>query len=155
MYREVGVQDELGWALADLAVAARGLGDLCQARRHLGEALRMSTAIQGQLPLTFALPATALFLADQDQVERAVELYALALHCFPVAHSRWFEDVFGQHIAAAAGALPLAVVAAAQERGGAGDLEARVQELLVEQEGLQQVGETRPTNGSGRRSGTS
>lgn len=43
VYREIKQRDELGWALADLAVAARGLGDLCRARRHLSEALRMST----------------------------------------------------------------------------------------------------------------
>ena len=49
-----------------------------------------------------------------------------------VAKSRWFEDVSGQHIAAVAATLLPEVVAAAQERGRARDLEATVAELLVE-----------------------
>jgi hypothetical protein len=51
-----------------------------------------------------------------------------------VANSRWFEDVAGRHIAAAAAPLPPDVVAAAQERGRARDLDATVAELLVEWE---------------------
>jgi hypothetical protein len=50
-----------------------------------------------------------------------------------VANSRWFEDVAGKHIAAAAG-LPSDVFAAAQERGQARDLWATVEELLAELE---------------------
>jgi hypothetical protein len=49
-----------------------------------------------------------------------------------VAKSRWFEDVVGRQIAAVAATLPPDVVAAAQERGRARDLEATVAELLVE-----------------------
>jgi len=49
-----------------------------------------------------------------------------------VANSRWFEDVAGREIAAAAEALPPEVVAAAQERGRARDLWATVEELLDE-----------------------
>jgi hypothetical protein len=41
-------------------------------------------------------------------------------------------NVAGRHIAAAAAALPPDVVAAAQERGRAGDLWATVQELLAQ-----------------------
>jgi hypothetical protein len=49
-----------------------------------------------------------------------------------VANSRWFEDVAGRYIAAGGVTLPPDVVAAAQERGWARDLEATVAELLVE-----------------------
>ena len=49
-----------------------------------------------------------------------------------MAKSRSFEDVAGQHIAAAAATLPPEVVTAAQERGRARDLEATVAELLAE-----------------------
>ena len=65
-------------------------------------------------------------------LERAVELYALASRHLPVAGSRWFEDLFGRHIAAAAAALPPGAVVAAQERGRAGDLCAMAAELLTE-----------------------
>ena len=80
----------------------------------------------------FALPAMALVLADRGEIERAVELYALASRYPMVANSRWYEDVAGQHIAAVAATLPPDVVAAAQERGRARDLKATIAELLVE-----------------------
>jgi hypothetical protein len=59
--------------------------------------------------------------------------YTCAWHPNPfVANSHWFEDVAGRHIAAVAAVLPLDVVAAAQERGWARDLDATVAELLIE-----------------------
>ena len=82
-------------------------------------------------PTIHVLPAIALILADQGKKERAVELYALASRYPLVANSRWFEDIAGQHIAAVADTLPPEVVAEAQERGRARDLEATVKELLV------------------------
>ena len=79
-----------------------------------------------------ALPAFALLLADQGQTAHAVELYALASRFPYVSNSRWFEDVAGREIAAAAESLPRDVVARAQERGRARDLWATVEELLAE-----------------------
>ena len=61
-----------------------------------------------------------------------MELYALASRHGFVANSRWFEEVAGQHAAAVAETLPPEVVAAAQERGRARDLDAAVAELLEE-----------------------
>jgi predicted ATPase/DNA-binding SARP family transcriptional activator len=123
-------------ALASLGYAARGLGQRAQARHHVHEALRTAAAIQACWSLMFVLPGMALLLADEGQVERAVELYALA-SCDPlVANSRWFEDVAGRHIAAAAASLPPEVVTAAQERGRARDLDATVAELLEELGGV-------------------
>jgi len=61
-----------------------------------------------------------------------VELHATALRCAPFSNSRWWEDVVGVHIAASAASLPPDVVAAAQERGRARDLEATMAELLAE-----------------------
>jgi hypothetical protein len=52
-----------------------------------------------------------------------------------VANSRWYEDVAGNSIAAAAATLPPKVVAAARERGRARDLEATARELLDELQG--------------------
>ena len=125
-------EEEMGWIPAVLAYAARRLGQLTQAREHLHNALRTATEIGAFVPLMYALPAIALLLADQGEKERAVELYALASRYPLVAHSRWFEDVARQHIGAIAATLPPDVVAAAQERGRARDLEATVAELLVE-----------------------
>jgi tetratricopeptide (TPR) repeat protein len=132
-YRTIGQWAELSWALAHLGYVARGLGQLAQARQYLSEALRMATGTGEYWPPVYVLPALALLLVDQGEVERAVELYALASRYPLVANSRWFEDIAGRHIAAAA-QLPPDVVAAAQERGRARDLWATVEELLAELE---------------------
>jgi hypothetical protein len=94
----------------------------------------MFAEIGGFLTLSLALPATALLLADQGEKEWAVELYALASRYPIVANSKWYEDIVGKHIEAIAATLPPDVVAAAQERGRARDLDATVAELLVELE---------------------
>jgi tetratricopeptide (TPR) repeat protein len=132
LYREIGERGELSWTLAVAACAARGLGDLRQARAHLDEALWTTAEIGEFAPLMHALPALALLLADQGEVEQAVELYALASRHPFVANSRWFEDVAGKHIAAVAATLPPDVVAAAQERGAARDLWDTAAELVEE-----------------------
>ena len=80
------------------------------------------------------LPSVALYLAEVGQPERAVEIYALASTWSCIADSVWYQDVFGQSLAGIAASLPPEVVAAAQERGRARDLEATVQELLLELE---------------------
>jgi tetratricopeptide (TPR) repeat protein len=128
---EIWERGELSWALAVAACAARGLGDLRQARAHLDEALRTAPD-NGFVELMYALPAVALLLAYQGEVERAVELYALASRYPYVANSRWFEDVAGKHIAAVAATLPPEVVAAAQERGRARDLWDTAAKLVAE-----------------------
>jgi hypothetical protein len=83
-----------------------------------------------------ALPAISLLLADREQTERAVELYALAARYPYVANSRWFEDVAGREIDALGATLSQEIVAAAQERGRARDLWPTVDELLVELQGV-------------------
>jgi tetratricopeptide (TPR) repeat protein len=124
--------DNLAWALAVSAYAARGLGELPEAEQCLSEALRIYAETGVFFSPMYGLPAAALLLADRGQEERAVELYALASRYPFVANSRWFEDVAGRHLAAVAAALPSEVVAAAQERGQARDLDATVAELLEE-----------------------
>jgi len=131
-YREIGMPDELGWALACAGYAARGLGQSALARRHLCEALRIGAEIRAFFPLITALTAVALLLADQGQIARAVELYACAMRSPYVAHSRWFQDVAGKQIAVAAASLSSEVAAAAQERGRARDLKVVAAELLTE-----------------------
>jgi tetratricopeptide (TPR) repeat protein len=132
VFRQIGRQDEMGRALAALGYAARGLGQLPQARQHLCEALQTVADIGAFIPFVLALPAVALLLADRGEVERAVELHGLASRYPLVANSCWFEDVAGKHIAAVAATLPPKVVAAAQEPGQARDLNATVAELLVQ-----------------------
>ena len=135
VFRAAGGPMDLGQALAVLGYAAHGSGQLSQARQHLREAMQIAAEVGIFMPRILALPGIALLLADQGEVERAVEIYALASRYPFVANSRWFEDVAGKQIGAAAAMLPSEVVAAAQERGRARDLDVTVAELLVELEG--------------------
>jgi tetratricopeptide (TPR) repeat protein len=132
--QDVEQRELLSWVLAFLGYADRGLGQLEQARIHLLQALEMSTDIPSFIGLAFALPGVALLLADLGHKERAIDLYELASRHPAVARSRWPADVVRQPIAAVAAALPPDVVAAAEERGRARDLEATMAELLAELE---------------------
>jgi predicted ATPase/tRNA A-37 threonylcarbamoyl transferase component Bud32 len=131
-FRESGSQAEVGLVLGTLGHTQYRLGNISQAQQHLSEALRIANRIRVFSPLHAALPVIALLLADQGDVERAVELYALVSHYPAVANSRWFYDTTGWHIAAVASTLPPDVFAAAQERGKARDLWTTTEELLVE-----------------------
>jgi tetratricopeptide (TPR) repeat protein len=134
--RETGYRETEMRALIPLAYAVRGLGDHVQARRHFCAALRIATQVPAVSNLVPAVPAIALLLADRGEAARAVELYALALRYPHVANSRWYEDVVGKHIAAAAATLPPDVVAAAEARGRARDLQTTLRELLAEMEAI-------------------
>jgi tetratricopeptide (TPR) repeat protein len=131
-WREIGHREWTSSYLSSLAIACYGLGRLPQARKFLAEALQIAVDIRAPLPLTHALPALALLLSGQGELERAVELYALALRYPFVANSVWWEDVVGKHIATAAASLPPDVVAASEERGRARDLWSTAEKLLVE-----------------------
>jgi tetratricopeptide (TPR) repeat protein len=122
VHRDIEQPHELSRNLAFLGLAERGLGKMGQSHRHHHEALRIACEIRAFMPLVTVLPTMSLWQVDRDRAEQAVELYALASRYPHVANSRWFEDVVGRHIAAAAATLPPHVVAAAQERGSASDL---------------------------------
>ena len=102
------------------------------AYEHLCAVPQFATGQRTRIHTLQSLPAMALLLLDQGSRDRAIELYALASRDPYVANSRWFEDVAGREIAAAAEALPPEAVARAQERGRARDLWATVEELLGE-----------------------
>jgi predicted ATPase/DNA-binding SARP family transcriptional activator len=116
----------------ELAYVALKLGRSAQARGHIYKVLCIVAESGEILDYTDALPAVALFLVGRGELERAVELYALASRYPYVANSPFFEDIAGKDIAAAAQTLPPEVIEAAQARGRARDLEATVKELLVE-----------------------
>jgi predicted ATPase len=130
--REIEAWDELGWVLAHAAYVERKLGRPRRARRSLLEVLQIGAKIEAWIPLVIGLPAAALLLADQGQARRAVELYALACRYPNIANSTQVVDIAGRQIAAIAATLPPDVVAAAQERGRARDVEATVVELYLE-----------------------
>ncbi|MFN2217886.1 MAG: BTAD domain-containing putative transcriptional regulator [Anaerolineae bacterium] len=130
--QDVGQRDDLSWGFAVLAITAIGLGDRREARRHLSRSFQLAADLGVVPPLLWALPAMALLLAGEGQVERAVELYALASRYPFVAQSRWFADVTGDTLAEIAATLPAERVAILQESGRTRDMEATVAELLAE-----------------------
>ena len=132
LYSQTSDRHWRAFALALSGCAAHKQSHPQEAQMFLGQALRFAAETKAVLSILYALPAAALLLAHDGEIEHAVELYALASRYPFVAHSRWFEDVAGRHIVAAAQALPPDAVAAAQERGRARDLWDTVEELLTE-----------------------
>jgi len=132
-YRASGQRYQLSVALAALGMATVGLGERSEALRVLSEALQIVAETGSFLALGWAIPGVVTLLLDEGQLELAVEFYAMASSRYPfVRASHWFEDVVGQHVAAAAAALPPAVVEAAHARGEVRDPAETVRELLVE-----------------------
>jgi tetratricopeptide (TPR) repeat protein len=130
--REIEAWDELGWTLANMAYVERALGRPRRAKQCLCETMQIAADIGAWIPATFALPPTALVLADQGEAERAAELYALVLRYPNFANSRWLEDIAGQQMATVTATLPPDVALAAQERGRSRDLETTAIELFLE-----------------------
>jgi tetratricopeptide (TPR) repeat protein len=130
LFQTFGRSYSVGEARCVLGYAARGQGDLEQAQQLLAQELRLSKG--DFLRLVYALPGAALIMLDRGKPERAVETYESVRRFRTVADSRWFEDVAGKHIAAAAATLPPDMVAAAQERGRTQDPWAVAQELSIE-----------------------
>jgi tetratricopeptide (TPR) repeat protein len=137
-YDQAGRPNISNNTLVALAYVAGALDHLPQARQYVRAALTSVARTRDWKVAVQSLPAVALLLLDgggganQPNVERAVELYALASRYPYVRNSRWFEDVAGKELAAAAGHLPPEVAREAQKRGRARDLWATVEELLLE-----------------------
>ena len=123
------------YASVHVILAELGIGDLARARAELAAQARRWGEREDVLGRASRLAAGAVWLAGAGQAERAVELYALASTHPHIAASRWWGDVAGRHVGAAAAALPAEVVAAAQERGRGRELHTTLLELLVELEG--------------------
>jgi hypothetical protein len=93
------------------------LGQLQQAQIYLTEILQLGISTGGLYPILYALVGAALLLMDRGEVERGLEIYALAERYPFVKKSRWFEDIAGRELSAAAASLPPEAVAGAQEGG--------------------------------------
>ena len=102
------------------------------ARQAVREALQTGVELGVFMPLMYGLPVAARLLADRGDVERAVEVYACAGRSGFVASSRWFQDLVGAPLEAAAARLPEETVAAARERGQAQDWEAMASQVVAE-----------------------
>jgi tetratricopeptide (TPR) repeat protein len=132
MMRQVNEHLALAGSLAVLAAILVTAGLPEEARPHLVESLCLIDAHPYPTPPSQLLAASALFLAQEGDVERATEVWALAASHRLVSDSRWFQDVFGTPITAAAQALPPPARVAAEERGRVRDIRQTVKELLAD-----------------------
>jgi predicted ATPase len=131
-FDEVRHQENRGWVLGPLALAALAAGDTGTARERIKEALEIGGELQTFMPVIYALPSAALLLAGLGAVERAVEVYACASRYEFVSNSHWFHDLAGEAIASAAAQLPAEVVAQAKRTGRAKDWSTMAQHLPAE-----------------------
>jgi tetratricopeptide (TPR) repeat protein len=132
IFREVGQREHGALALVALARVSIGLGQPDRAREDLCRALQIAAHVRAFAPAIFGVATSALLLLPQDEVERAVELCALASRYPYFGNSCFWEDVVAKHIAVVAAILPSEVVTAARERGRARDLWGTAEELLDE-----------------------
>jgi tetratricopeptide (TPR) repeat protein len=131
-YYQVTQQDELGIALAVLSDAEYQLGLLKDASVHFREALQIARQTGSWQTSVGVTVIAALFAALQGDLEKGVELYALATRYPYVGNSVFWHDNVGKHIAKRAAELPENVRNAAQERGVKRDLHDTIKMLLEE-----------------------
>jgi predicted ATPase/DNA-binding SARP family transcriptional activator len=131
VFGEIRHRENRGWVLGPLGLAAHRAGEPALARQCVAEALQTGSDLGAFMPLMYGLPAAALLLADQGAAERAAEVYAYASRYEFVGSSRWFEDVVGLQIKAAAASVPAKAPEQAQEQGQARDLAEVVAEVLA------------------------
>jgi tetratricopeptide (TPR) repeat protein len=122
VYRQVGHQDELSWALSLDAFCSLALGEAGQARQRLVEALDIAVSIRGYLSTLFALVVGAVWLGGQGEGGKALEMYEPAARQPVFANSPWFHDLFGKSIETYTAGLPGEIATAARERGRTKDL---------------------------------
>jgi hypothetical protein len=130
-FRKLGGTHGLTQTIAMLAYVVYRLGRPTLAQAYALATLRSASALQLYLPIAFVLPTIALLLLDQGELERATELYALAERHAYVGKSRYFAQLAGNTMAAAAQQAPT-MAAAAADRGQTLDLWQTAHQLLTE-----------------------
>lgn len=128
----------VGSAYGCLGYAALMRNNATHAQAHIHRNLEIAADTGMFLPNMLALASVALLWNVKGNPENAIELYTVSLQNGHVAHSRWYHDVFGQHIDAVAQTLPAEIVKAAQARGRVREWRSTVQELLTAWDGTTQ-----------------
>jgi hypothetical protein len=113
------------WFSADLALTVR-------TKNVLNQAIDGILSKEAFSFVHWLLPAAALTVLEEGDVERAVELYALAETYPAIAKSLWYQTVAGKEIADSAESLPMQIVTSAQKRGRALDTITTLNELRAE-----------------------
>jgi tetratricopeptide (TPR) repeat protein len=129
LYRQVHQENELSLTLADLADVEIRLGLFDQAMSNLDESLRIAAETGSWQACLSVVGKTAFMLAMQGEVERGIELYALATSYPYLGNSIYWEDSVGKPLAELAAGFPEAARIAAKERGKKRNLRETVREL--------------------------
>jgi tetratricopeptide (TPR) repeat protein len=128
--------NEKGWmltALTGLSRAELALGERPEAWEHALQALQIYREIRMYTFFAYlALAEIALLLSERGEIVRALELCGLVTRQGYLAQSRWFADLFGRPIEAAAAGIPLEEQIAARQRGRGLDFAETVERLLFE-----------------------
>jgi tetratricopeptide (TPR) repeat protein len=132
LFQKLGQQDELSQALAWMIYVELARHEIGSARAYLTQCLDIVLEVRTILPLLEALPAIAKFLCLQEEIELAVEIYALTMTSPMLANAALIQDLIGSFMDAITKPLPPEAVAAAQERGRQRDLWETAAELLAQ-----------------------
>ena len=108
------------------------MGRIDEAEKVFITLLEQAIITHRQDELLYALVGTALLSVKRGNEERAIELYSLAAGQPFVGNSRWFSDVFGQHIEAASSKLQRTKVEQIKAQGEQQDLWRTANELFLE-----------------------
>lgn len=130
LYRQIGHPDELSWALSLGAICCLACGESEPTRQHLAEAIEISLSIHGYFSALYALTVGAIWLGNQGEPDKALEIYELVARQPVFASSPWFNDLFGRSIAAYTGGVAAEDAASARERGRQRELWPTLEELL-------------------------
>jgi tetratricopeptide (TPR) repeat protein len=117
---------------SDLGALYIKIGQPARARKYLHCALKMGVEINSAMSQVRVLSEASLILAEEGDLERAIEIYALASRYLWIGESQWHHDVIEHPLDILTSSLPEEVIEAAQKRGRERDLEGTVQELLAE-----------------------
>jgi tetratricopeptide (TPR) repeat protein len=115
-----------------LGIVSLNLNQPDKAKEHIWDGLKIGMEISSAMVHLHTLGAAALYLANRGDLERAVEIYALARRYPWIAKSQWHQDVIEAPLSTMTSSLSPEIIAAAQERGRERDLGETVQELLLE-----------------------
>jgi len=114
----------LSYVECHLGLTREAQGYLLQALEPAFDSRHFFIAIQ-------TIPAAALLAVYLGEVERAVELYALACRYPNIGKSHWYEDVAGKQISQAALDLSPDVIKADQARGNSLDFWDTIEQLTA------------------------
>jgi len=111
-----------GMSSAILGFTLRAVDKGLKAKTFLRRSLQIGHEFGAYSPIVIGLPVVALLLVDENQIERAVEIYSQVKSHPIVGTSRWWRDAVGHKIDHAGSSLSSSVLDAAKARGKSLDL---------------------------------